>query len=245
MARVSGREQATVEFLLAQLRRDLPTQPRRRGAVEIFLHRRARDPHAARYRCIAQPQPLFEAKHFLDPPHRHPRSRHPVPPKGATLDAITCRSEAMQKPTRGAKNAEIRCRIGAKSPAAFRRNHLPLSTEIRCRFAPIFAMEERQQAEAALRQAQRMEAIGQLTGGIAHDFNNLLMIVSGNAALLNDTSRDDTVRRRASAIQQAADRGARLTRQLLAFSRRQALRPEPVDLRQRESEITEMLSRSL
>ena len=106
-------------------------------------------------------------------------------------------------------------------------------------------MEERQQAEAALRQAQRMEAIGQLTGGIAHDFNNLLLVVSGNAALLSDTSRDDAVRRRASAIQQAADRGARLTRQLLAFSRRQALRPESVDLRQRESEIKEMLSRSL
>jgi signal transduction histidine kinase/CheY-like chemotaxis protein len=106
-------------------------------------------------------------------------------------------------------------------------------------------IEERQQAEAALRQAQRMEAIGQLTGGIAHDFNNLLMVVSGNAMLLSDTSRDETVRRRASAIQQATDRGARLTRQLLAFSRRQALRPEPVDLRQRRSEIAEMVSRLL
>jgi signal transduction histidine kinase/CheY-like chemotaxis protein len=106
-------------------------------------------------------------------------------------------------------------------------------------------IEERQQAEAALRQAQKMEAIGQLTGGIAHDFNNLLMVVSGNATLLSDTTRDEAVRRRASAIQQAADRGARLTRQLLAFSRRQALRPEPVYLRQRRSEIAEMLSRLL
>jgi signal transduction histidine kinase/CheY-like chemotaxis protein len=106
-------------------------------------------------------------------------------------------------------------------------------------------IEEREKVEAALRQAQRMEAIGQLTGGIAHDFNNLLMVVSGNAALLNDTTRDETVRRRASAIQQAADRGARLTRQLLAFSRRQALRPEAVDIRRRRSEITETLSRSL
>jgi signal transduction histidine kinase/CheY-like chemotaxis protein/multisubunit Na+/H+ antiporter MnhG subunit len=106
-------------------------------------------------------------------------------------------------------------------------------------------IEERQQAEAALRQAQRMEAIGQLTGGIAHDFNNLLTVMSGNAALLSDHASDDTVRRRASAIQRAADQGERLTRQLLAFSRRQPLRPEPVDLRQRRQEIVEMLSQSL
>src|SRR5437667_8163854 len=53
---------------------------------------------------------------------------------------ITCRSAARPEPIRGAENAEIRCRIGAKSGAAFRRNHLPLSTEIRCRFAPIFAL---------------------------------------------------------------------------------------------------------
>jgi signal transduction histidine kinase/ActR/RegA family two-component response regulator len=106
-------------------------------------------------------------------------------------------------------------------------------------------IKERQQAEAALRQAQRLEAIGQLTGGIAHDFNNLLMVVSGNAGLLNENARDDAVRRRASAIMQAAERGQRLTRQLLAFSRRRTLRPEPVDLRQRLHEIVEMLSRSL
>src|SRR6202011_1755764 len=62
----------------------------------------------------------------------------PRPRKGATVAAITCRSAASAEPIRGAENAEIRCRIGAKSPAAFRRNRLPLSTEIRCRFAPIF-----------------------------------------------------------------------------------------------------------
>src|SRR5580693_6417633 len=63
----------------------------------------------------------------------------PRPRKGATVAAITCRSTARPEPIRGAENADIRCRIGAKSGAAFRRNHLPLSTEIRCRFAPIFA----------------------------------------------------------------------------------------------------------
>jgi CHASE domain/His Kinase A (phospho-acceptor) domain len=86
-------------------------------------------------------------------------------------------------------------------------------------------IRERQQAEEALRQAQRMEAIGQLTGGIAHDFNNLLMVISGNAAMLNDTAQDDAIRRRATAITQAAERGDRLTRQLLAFSRRQSSGP--------------------
>jgi len=106
-------------------------------------------------------------------------------------------------------------------------------------------VKERQQAEAALRQAQRMEAIGQLTGGIAHDFNNLLTVVSGNAALLRDKAADDVAARRATAIIRAAEQGERLTRQLLAFSRRQTLRPETVDLRQRTREIAEMLSRSL
>lgn len=106
-------------------------------------------------------------------------------------------------------------------------------------------IQERQQAEAALRQAQRMEAIGQLTGGIAHDFNNLLMVVSGNARLVSDHAIDDTVRRRASTILRAAGRGERLTRQLLAFSRRQMLRPEAVDLRQRTHEISDLLSQSL
>jgi signal transduction histidine kinase/CheY-like chemotaxis protein/integral membrane sensor domain MASE1 len=106
-------------------------------------------------------------------------------------------------------------------------------------------VKEREQAEAALHQAQRMEAIGQLTGGVAHDFNNLLTVVSGNAELLYDNAPNDAVLRRASAIVRAAERGKRLTRQLLAFSRRQTLRPEPVDLRQRTREIADMLSRSL
>jgi signal transduction histidine kinase len=106
-------------------------------------------------------------------------------------------------------------------------------------------VKERERAEAALHQAQKMEAIGQLTGGIAHDFNNLLTVVAGNAELLHDAAADDRIARRAMAIRRAAKQGERLTRQLLAFSRRQMLRPEPVDLRERTREIAEMLSRSL
>ena len=90
-----------------------------------------------------------------------------------------------------------------------------------------------------------MEAIGQLTGGIAHDFNNLLTVIGGNAAMLNDAAQSDARRRRVGAIVQAAERGERLTRQLLAFSRRQMLRPEQLDLRRQAAEIADMLSPAL
>jgi signal transduction histidine kinase len=106
-------------------------------------------------------------------------------------------------------------------------------------------IEERRNAEAALRQAQRMEAIGRLTGGIAHDFNNLLTVVSANAELLRDATQGLPGHRHAAAILRAAGRGERLTRQLLGFSRRQNLRPETVDLRTRTGEITEMLARTM
>ncbi|HJU19652.1 MAG TPA: CHASE domain-containing protein [Stellaceae bacterium] len=106
-------------------------------------------------------------------------------------------------------------------------------------------MRERQQAEAALRQAQKLEAMGHLTGGIAHDFNNLLTVVMGNATLLHDRAADEPARRRAAAILAIVERGERLIRQLLAFSRRRTLRPEPVALQGRVNEIAEWLARSL
>ena len=106
-------------------------------------------------------------------------------------------------------------------------------------------MEERRQAQVALQQAQRMEAIGQLTGGIAHDFNNLLMVVSSNAELIRRYVSDARAEGRIAAILQATARGERLTRQLLAFSRRQTLRPETLDLRQVTREAADMLARSL
>jgi signal transduction histidine kinase/ActR/RegA family two-component response regulator len=85
--------------------------------------------------------------------------------------------------------------------------------------------------EERLRQAQRMEAIGQLAGGIAHDFNNLLTPIVGCASLIVSSSGDDEkLRRNAELIAVAADRAALLTRQLLAFSRRQILQPTVLDL---------------
>ena len=89
----------------------------------------------------------------------------------------------------------------------------------------------RRMLEEQLRQAQKMEAVGQLAGGIAHDFNNLLTAVIGHALLLaNRLDDDEPARVHALEIRKAADRAAQLTQQLLAFSRKQLLRPQELDL---------------
>jgi len=95
-------------------------------------------------------------------------------------------------------------------------------------------IEEREAAEAQLRQAQRIEAIGQLTAGIAHDFNNLLTSITGNIELVEArlAGSDERASRLLAAALAAADRGASLTAQLLAFSRQQRMHPETLDLNQ-------------
>ncbi|MGC1693780.1 MAG: MASE1 domain-containing protein [Pseudolabrys sp.] len=102
-----------------------------------------------------------------------------------------------------------------------------------------------EQAREQVAQAQKMEALGQLTGGIAHDFNNLLMIVSGYAQILQSRLSEQKDTHAVEAIRAAANRGERLTRQLLAFSRRQQLMPVVVDLRQRVDAVRDMLAPSL
>ena len=103
-------------------------------------------------------------------------------------------------------------------------------------------MELRTQLEAQLRQSQKMEAIGRLAGGIAHDFNNILMAVQGYVALsLSRVSPSDPVRAWIEEIRKAADRAANLTRQLLAFSRQQVLRPQALDLAHEMHEFEKLL----
>ncbi len=104
---------------------------------------------------------------------------------------------------------------------------------------------QREAAEANLRQAQRMEAVGQMTGGLAHDFNNLLQALSGCLQLIARRAPDAGLEGLIEAGQQAVDRGAKLTHQLLAFARRQALRPEPVALADRVLGMAELLARAL
>jgi PAS domain S-box-containing protein len=93
------------------------------------------------------------------------------------------------------------------------------------------ANEELASSQAALRQAQKMEAVGQLTGGVAHDFNNLLTVIIGNIDFLeSEAGNNPRLRKLTATIRRSAERGARLTTQLLAFSRLQPLRPETCNL---------------
>jgi signal transduction histidine kinase len=108
------------------------------------------------------------------------------------------------------------------------------------------AAEERDRAEAALLQAQKMEAVGQLTGGLAHDFNNLLQAVLASLDLIRRRAGDpEQVTRLAAAGAEAARRGARLTAQLLAFSRKQELDLAPVAVVELVEGMRDLLARSL
>lgn len=110
---------------------------------------------------------------------------------------------------------------------------------------------ERQRSDIAeldqkLHQSQKMEAVGQLTGGVAHDFNNLLTVILGNAELLADRlEAHPELKRPAEMLINAAERGAALTRSLLAFARRQPLEPRAVDVNRHVLGMEDMLRRSL
>ncbi|HEV8396538.1 MAG TPA: ATP-binding protein [Vicinamibacterales bacterium] len=123
---------------------------------------------------------------------------------------------------------------GAGPAHALRAANLALRAEV----------EDRRRLEAELRQAQKLEAIGHLAGGVAHDFNNILMVIQGYAdMLLADAPETGTTRNDLREIQEAARRGSDLTRQLLAFGRKQVLTIRPVDLNAVLSDTSHMLTR--
>jgi len=108
------------------------------------------------------------------------------------------------------------------------------------------AEREKNFLQAQLRQAQRLEAVGQITGGVAHDFNNLLTVILGNAEVIEKhLAENSALRELAELTRLAAERGADLTRQLLAFSRQQPLDAKPVDIEQLVSGMNKLLKRVL
>lgn len=104
---------------------------------------------------------------------------------------------------------------------------------------------EREKAEHALRQAQRLEAVGQLTSGVAHDFNNLLTVIIGNVEQILKRTDDPSLRKRLAMMAEASRRGAQLTAQMLAFSRRQKLEPRPVDLNETVRSMKDLLQSTI
>ena len=164
------------------------------------------------------------------------------------VQSITLTS-AIQAAVRGRlRQYEVRALIEAREQASHELEALVVERTRALEQANVelrTQMVERAHIEETLRQTQKIEAIGQLTGGIAHDFNNLLMVIAGGLDMLDRRSDPERRQRLMDGMRQAAQRGAALTRQLLAFSRRQSLAPEAVDLAHRISRMRELLDRSL
>src|SRR5580692_412386 len=139
----------------------------------------------------------------------------------------------------GLLNAELERRVEARTAELTQANaELERRVEERTR--------ERETAWAQVQQMQKLESLGQLTGGIAHDFNNLLQVISGNLEILSRRLPDDPdIKSRLARAADAADRGSALTARLLAFARRQDLKPGAVDVPTLINGMTDMLRSSL
>lgn len=144
------------------------------------------------------------------------------------------RRQAEAEETLRVFNDTLETRISERTHALARANDR-LMKEIR----------ERERTQSALVQSQKMEAIGQLTGGLAHDFNNLLNVIMGSVELIQRASPDERARRLAANARQAVERGAKLTAQLLAFSRSQNLDLRSTDINALLAAMRELLGLSL
>jgi signal transduction histidine kinase len=135
-------------------------------------------------------------------------------------------------------NAELENRVAERTAELARANaELEERVEERTR--------EREAALAQVHEMQKLESLGQLTGGVAHDFNNLLMAILGNLELVRKRVDDERAVRLVDGAIQGAERGATLTKRMLAFARRQELKPEAVDIAKLVDSMIEMLRRSV
>ncbi len=139
--------------------------------------------------------------------------------------------------------ADLRMKSGEVRTFSLSVQILEVSGE-KCSLAVCRDITERKGLERQLALSQKMEAVGRLAGGVAHDFNNLLTVILGQTdLLLMEMSKKDPARQALEEIRQAAKRAASLTRQLLAFSRRQVLQPKLLDLNSVVADMEQMLSR--
>jgi PAS domain S-box-containing protein len=164
-----------------------------------------------------------------------PLSANKAPPARARRGVKTERELlVMQRPDGSKLDIEV-----SAGPVRDSTEHVALSV------TTLQDVSARLEAEEARRRSQRLEAVGQLTGGVAHEFNNLLMAVSGCLDLLAPYVRGDRAHSLLESAARATDRGGRLTRQLLAFARRQNLHSEPVDLGALVNGMKELIASTL
>jgi PAS domain S-box-containing protein len=213
-------------------------------SLPIVIHSRSIDsPFAAHFVSDAVAELTgFPASRFVDEPEFATSRVHPD-----DLDVIVQRvSDAVRL---GHYSVEFRwlCADGHYK-VLHDQGVLAPSVDGRAReiFGVLTDATERRAIEQRLTQAREMEAVGQLTGGIAHDFNNLLTVVLGNIDIMARKTEDEARRaRRIDAVRQAAERGRDLTRQLLAFSRRQHLSPISLNLNNLIADIAPLLRQAL
>lgn len=141
----------------------------------------------------------------------------------------------------------VRCHTRAGAPIDIENRAFPIAWDGRVAMCTMVTdVTQQRMLEAQLGQSQRLEAVGQMTGGIAHDFNNLLTVILGNARILEGRlGSDKSLRDMAELIRMTADRGAKMIRRLLAFSRQQALDIRPADVNELIAGVEDLIQKAL